>query len=140
MNRVLSWPHTPIVPGLLEGLKGDRQKTIVTDKGTIRFELFLGPVEMRLSDPQHQLPPGTGVYVWWKGGGFVCAPIDELDAEDLESRRIADRLLQARSQLAAARRERRERLLAEVDIVLPHGLVDIPLPAEGEAPGARAAG
>jgi len=33
MNRVLSWPHTPIFPGLLEGLKSDRNKAVVTDNG-----------------------------------------------------------------------------------------------------------
>lgn len=119
MNRVLSWPHTPMVPGLLEGLKSERHKTVVTDRGTIHFDVFLGEVEMKFSNPQQQLSPGTEVLVWWKGGGFVCASSTEFDHEQRESRQIAERVTRARSQLAAARRERQARLAANVDIVLP---------------------
>jgi hypothetical protein len=119
MNRVLSWPHTPIVPGLLDSLKGKRKKTVVTDKGTIRFDLVLGPVEMKFSNQQQQPQPGTEVVVWWKHGGFVCAPAAEFDAEERESRDIAERVLQARTQLALARHERQVRLAAHVDIELP---------------------
>ena len=57
--------------------------------------------------------------VWWKGGGFVCAPAAEVDEEERESRCIAERVRNARSQLAAARKERQARLAADVDIVLP---------------------
>ena len=64
MSRVLSWPHTPIFPKLLDTLKVDRHQTAVTDKGTIRFDLYLGPVEMTFSNAQQQLPPGTEVQVW----------------------------------------------------------------------------
>jgi hypothetical protein len=119
MNRVLSWPHTPIVRGLLEGLKAERHETVVTDKGMVHFDLFLGPVEMKFSKPEQQLEPGTRVVVWWKGGGFVCASTEEIETEELASREIADRVNQARHAIAEARRERRERLLADVDIVLP---------------------
>lgn len=119
MNRVLSWPHTAIVPGLLEGIKAERNKTVVTNRGMIRFDLFLGPVEMKFSNPQHQLEPGTEVVVWWKGGGFVCAPAAEMDEEERESRCIAERVRNARSQLAAARNERQARFAAAVDIALP---------------------
>ncbi len=119
MNRVLSWPHTPIFPGLLEGLKSDRNEAVVTDKGTIRFDLFLGPVEMKFSNPHQQLPEGAEVFVWWKGGGFVCALSTEIDVEEQESRHIAERVTQARSQLAEARRERQARFLNDLDIVLP---------------------
>lgn len=119
MNRVLSWPHTPILPGLLEGLKGERHRTFVTEKGMIYFDLFLGPVEMKFSQAQHQLPPGTEVYVWWKGGGFVCAPASDVDAEERRSRRINERVAQARMKLADARRERQAQRLNDVDIILP---------------------
>ena len=96
MNRVLCWPHTPILPGLLDGLKGERHGTVVTARGTIRFDLFLGPVEMKFSNPQQQLPQGTHVFVWWKGGGFVCAAANEIDDDEQESRDIAERVLRAR--------------------------------------------
>jgi len=119
MNRVLSWPHTPIFPGLLDSLKGARSKTRVTERGMIRFDLPLGAVEMKFPNPQQQLKPGTEVYVWWKGGGFVCAPAAELDHEEDEARRLAERLMQARSHLADARRARQSQIAASVDIVLP---------------------
>ncbi|HUG21345.1 hypothetical protein [Piscinibacter sp.] len=119
MNRVLSWPHTAIVPGLLEGIKGERNTTVVTDKGMIRFELLLGPIEMKFSNPMQRLVPGTEVVVWWKGGGFVCAPAAEMDEEERESRCIADQVRNARSQLAEARKERQARIAAQIDIVLP---------------------
>lgn len=122
MSRVLSWPHTPILPKLLDALKADRHQTTVTDKGMIRFDLLLGPVEMKFSNPQQQLPPGTEVQVWWKGTGFVCATAEEIDAEaheSEESRHIAERVHEVREQLAAARRERHERFVNDLDIVLP---------------------
>jgi hypothetical protein len=119
MNRVLCWPHTSIVPGLLEALQLGRSRTVVTDKGAIRFQQALGPVEMRFSERSHQLPAGTEVYVWWKSGGFVCAPTAEVDAEERASRHMAERVLQARAQLGAAREERLARIAANIDILLP---------------------
>jgi hypothetical protein len=129
MNRVLSWPHTPIFPGLLDPLRAERSRAVVTERGTIRFELPLGPVEMRFSNPQHQLEAGTPVYVWWKGGGFVCAPRGEVKAEEDEARCIVERVMQARSQLAAARKQRQARLAAHVDIELPEESNTVSLPA-----------
>lgn len=119
MNRVLAWPHTPIFPGLLEGLKGEKLKTAVTAHGTIRFDLFLGPVEMKFSNHDQQLPAGTEVIVWWKGGGFVCAIPDEIVSEEEESRHIAEQVIEARIHLAEARAERQARFLHQLDIVLP---------------------
>jgi hypothetical protein len=119
MNHVLSWPHTPILPGLLDGLKAKRHKTVVTPSGMIRFDLPPGPVEMKFCDTTRQLECGAPVYVWWKSGGFVCAATSDVDAEQEMSRGIAARLDEARQRLAEARREKRERVLANVDIVLP---------------------
>jgi hypothetical protein len=119
MNRVLCWPHTSIVPGLLDRLKVGRSKTVVTDRGTIRFEQALGPVEMRFSESAQRLAAGTEVCVWWKSGGFVCAPTSEVDAEERASRHIAERVQQARAQLGAARKERLARIAANIDILLP---------------------
>ncbi|WP_280154942.1 hypothetical protein [Piscinibacter sp. XHJ-5] len=128
MNRILSWPETPIVPGLFEAVRNERHETVVNDKGMICLESPLGPVEMKFSQPDQQLSPGTVVYVWWKASGFVCAPSRELDQEESESRRIAESLAEARSHLAEARRERQARLAGNVDIVLPDE-VDEPLHA-----------
>jgi hypothetical protein len=119
MNRVLSWPHTPICPGLLDPLKAERRRAIVSERGMIRFLLPLGLVEMKISNPQHQLEPGTGVYVWWKCGGFVCAPITEVRAEETHAPDVVDQVMQVRSQLAAARKVRQVRLAPPVDVVPP---------------------
>jgi hypothetical protein len=109
MNRVLSWPDTPIVPGLLEPLKKLRRPTTVTERGTVRFELPLGTVEMHFPDGEQHLAPGTEVVVWWKGGGFVCAPTAELKAEERQTRVISRRVKAARARLEAARQERAAR-------------------------------
>jgi hypothetical protein len=115
MNRVLSWPHTPIVPGLIEDLKAGRHMTLVTASGMVHFDASLGPVEMKFCNPHQQLAPGTEVEVWWKGGGFVCASTSELESEERQTRHIADSLAEARSRLAAARLERQARLAAGAD-------------------------
>ena len=87
MNRVLSLPHATIFPGFLETMKKERRLTVVTEEGTIRLNHYLGPVEMKFSTPEHQLEAGTKVYVWWKGGGFVCAPVKEVSAEKRQEKR-----------------------------------------------------
>lgn len=110
MHRTLCWPHTAIVPGLLDSATRERITSQVTRKGMIRLELPLGKVEMKFSDPRGQLAPETPVYVWWKGGGFVCAPVLEVDAEEQRLRGIAESVLQARLHLASARKEREARL------------------------------
>lgn len=119
MNRVLSLPHTTIVPGLLDVLKGVRSRIQVTSKGMIRFELANGSVEMKVATGQAPIEPGTEVYVWWKGGGFVCAPTADVDAEERRTRKIEKRVLQARETLAAARAERWARASAYGELPAP---------------------
>jgi hypothetical protein len=82
----------------------------------IRFELPYGPLEMRLAHGQDPIEPDTEVYVWWKGGGFVCAPVADVDAEEQRSRDIAQRVSQARETLAAARADRWARQSAYGDL------------------------
>ena len=105
-------------PGLLDDLKTGRLRTAVTDKGMIRFKAAMGAVEMKFSTAEHQLPPGTDVFVWWKAGGFVCAPASEMEREERATEQVNQRLMSARAHLAEARAERRARLAANVDIVL----------------------
>jgi hypothetical protein len=72
--------------------------------------------------------------VWWKGSGFVCATAEEVEAEtheSEESRHIAERVHEVREQLAAARRERHERFVNELDIELP----ELEQSAEADAAG-----
>lgn len=112
MNRVLSLPHTTIVPGQLEALRKRRLRTVVTAKGMIRFDMREGPVEMKVAAGQVPFEPGAEVYVWWKGGGFVSAPKVEVDAEERRARQIEQRVAQARETLAAARADRWARISA----------------------------
>lgn len=116
MNRILSLPHTTIVPGLLDALKSVRSRTRITPKGMIRFELVSGLVEMKIATGQEPIAPDTEVYVWWKGGGFVCAPTADVDAEERRTRKIEKRVMQARETLAAARAERWARASAYADL------------------------
>jgi hypothetical protein len=116
-------------PGLLDPLKAERRRTTINERGMVRFQLAMGAVEMKFSSPQHQLQTGTEVYVWWKGGGFVCAPVAEVRAEESESREVADQVMQARSHLAAARKERQARLAAHVEVVVPPPKEDLLLHA-----------
>ena len=118
MNRVLSLPHTPMFPGLLDHLQSGRHRTAVTDKGMVRFKEAMGTVEMKFSTAEHQLSAGTDVFVWWKAGGFVCAPATEVEREERATQQVNQRVTMARAHLAEARAERKARLAANVDIVL----------------------
>lgn len=110
MHRILCWPHTAVVPGLIASIQRGRVVAQITRKGMVRLELPLGNVEMKFANVREQLEPEAPVYVWWRGGGFVCAPIPEVDAEEARLRGIAERVSQARSHLASARKEREARL------------------------------
>lgn len=112
MNHVLSLPYTTVTPAQLRLLQADRHETVVTRTGTVRLVHPSGVVEMRFSDASHRLEGGVKVYVWWKGGGFVCAPTDHVEAEARESFRVAEQVAQTRAALAAARQERAVRIAA----------------------------
>lgn len=109
MNRILSLPLNTLTPAQLHALTKSRHETEVTPSGSIILQHEMGPVEMRFSSAENPLAPGIRVYVWWKGGGFVCAPANEVDEEAAESLRIEQRVAEARSALAEARRERASR-------------------------------
>ena len=109
MNRILSLPLNTLTPAQLHALTKSRHETEVTPSGSIILQHEMGPVEMRFSSAENPLAAGIRVYVWWKGGGFVCAPANEVDAEAAESLRIEQRVAEARSALAEARRERASR-------------------------------
>jgi hypothetical protein len=87
-----------------------RARTTVRRDGTVRVDLPRGRVEMRLAAGQPPLAAGTEVYVWWKGGGFICAPVQEVDYEEQRARNVVRRVQQARAVLAAARADRWERV------------------------------
>ena len=109
MNRILSLPLNTVTPAQLQALSRGRHETEVTAFGSVVLNHGMGPVEMRFSSAENPLSAGVRVYVWWKGGGFVCAPADEVDAQAVESERVARRVSDARSALAEARKERASR-------------------------------
>jgi hypothetical protein len=93
----------------------------------IRFALPSGPVEMKVAAGQQPIDPGTEVYVWWKGGGFVCAPTEDVDAEERRTRKIEKRVTQARATLAAARADRWARASAYADLPAQDGEEQAPV-------------
>lgn len=109
MNRILSLPLNTLTPAQLQALTKIRHETEVTASASVVLQHETGTVEMRFSSAENPLASGVRVYVWWKGGGFVCAPANEVDAEAAESLRIERRVADARSALAEARRERASR-------------------------------
>ena len=98
-----------MTPAQLLSLTKERHETRVTAKGSVLLVNELGSVDMEFASAEHPLRTGTRVYVWWKGGGFVCAPANEVDSEAEESLRVSRRVAEARLALADARRERASR-------------------------------
>jgi hypothetical protein len=109
VNRILSLPLTTLTPSQLQALARSRHETQVTPFGSVVLSHATGSVEMKFSSAENPLRAGVRVYVWWKGGGFVCAPADEVDAQAAESERVARRVADARTALAEARKERASR-------------------------------
>ncbi|MFM8898808.1 MAG: hypothetical protein ACKOF9_02520 [Burkholderiales bacterium] len=109
MNRVLSLPLNTVTPAQLQALTRGRHDTQVTGFQSVVLNHGLGQVEMRFAPAENPLEAGARVYVWWKGGGFVCAPADQVDAQAAESARVARRVSDARFALAEARKERASR-------------------------------
>lgn len=61
------------------------------------------------------LPVGTPLYVWWSAAGFVCASVQEVEAEEAHGENVVEQVRQAREAFARARSERHRRL-HEIDI------------------------
>lgn len=131
MNRVLSWPSVPIAAQHLEQVARARHVAVVTDRQSVRFTLPFGDIEMHIAPHQQPMLPGTQVYVWFKGGGFLCGPKREIDLSERESRHALRRVKAARAALAASRAERAARLAADIDILLPE--LDAAIPDNGDS-------
>ena len=131
MNRVLSWPVVPIPAQHLEHVARNRHVVRVSDKRGVRLEFPFGTVEMMLAPNQQPLDIGVEVYVWFKGGGFLCGPKAQIDHDERESRRALRRVKAARAALAASRAERAARLAADIDILLPD--LDEAIPDNGDS-------
>lgn len=131
MNRVLSWPLVPILAQHLEQVVRNRHVAEVGDKQLVRLQFPFGIIEMPLAPHQEPMLPGTEVYVWFKGGGFLCGPKREIDLAERESRHALRRVKAARAVLAASRAERAARLAADIDILLPD--LDEAIPDSGDS-------
>lgn len=131
MNRVLSWPSVPIPAQHLEQVARSRHLADVSDRQSVRIILSFGTIEMLIAPNQPPLLAGTEVYVWFKGGGFLCGPKREIDLAERESRHALRRVKAARAALAASRAERAARLAADIDILLPE--LDAAIPDNGDS-------
>jgi hypothetical protein len=131
MNRVLSWPLLPLLAQQLEQVARSRHVAVVGDKQAVRIVLPFGTVEMLIAPNQQPLLAGTEVYVWFKGGGFLCGPKREIDLAERESRHALRRVKAARAALAASRADRAARLAADIDILLPE--LDAAIPDNGDS-------
>lgn len=131
MNRVLSWPVLPILAQHLEQVARTRHVAVVGDKQAVRITLPFGVIEMLIAPNQQPMLAGTEVYVWFKGGGFLCGPKREIDLAERESRHALRRVKAARAALAASRAERAARLAADIDILLPE--LDAAIPDNGDS-------
>jgi hypothetical protein len=121
MNRVLSWPLLPLLAQQLEQVARSRHVAVVGDKQAVRITLPFGVVEMLIAPNQQPLLAGTEVYVWFKGGGFLCGPKREIDLAERESRHALRRVKAARA----------ARLAADIDILLPE--LDAAIPDNGDS-------
>jgi hypothetical protein len=131
MNRVLSWPLLPLPAQHLEQVVRSRHVAVISDKQAVRITLSFGTVEMLIAPNQQPMLPGTEVYVWFKGGGFLCGPKREIDLAERESRHALRRVKAARAALATSRAERAARLAADIDILLPE--LDAAIPDNGDS-------
>jgi len=131
MNRVLSWPLLPLLAQHLEQVARSRHVAAVSEKQAVRITLPFGVVEMLIAPNQQPMLPGTEVYVWFKGGGFLCGPKREIDLAERESRHALRRVKAARAALATSRAERAARLAADIDILLPE--LDAAIPDNGDS-------
>lgn len=92
-------------------VKGERIGVRVDADGEIELRTPSAKVQLRLSDNDKgpRLMPGDLVYVWWHAGGFVCAPVDEVDEAERHRLDMKEEVRRAREKLAQARRERTAR-------------------------------
>jgi hypothetical protein len=89
-------------------LKGERIGVRIDADGEIELQTPSAKVRLRLSDNDKgpRLMPGDLVYVWWHAGGFVCAPVDEVNDAERHRLDMKEEVRLARERLAQARRDR----------------------------------
>jgi hypothetical protein len=110
---LLSYPPAAITPALLDRLQRKRARGLAASDGTsVVIDTTPDRVELQIVDGSLPLPADLPVYVWWSIGGFVCAPMTEVDEDELHRGAVVDQVRQAREQLALARRNRPARMAA----------------------------
>lgn len=89
-------------------LKEERVGVRVDADGQIELQTPSAKVRLRLcpNDKGPRLMPGDVVYVWWHAGGFVCAPIDEVNEAERHRLGVQEDVRRAREKLAQARLDR----------------------------------
>jgi hypothetical protein len=110
---LLSYPLASVAPAFLDRLQRKRTRGLAGSDGTsVVIDTTTDRVELQFVDGSLPVPADLPVYVWWSIGGFVCAPMTEVDEDERHRGAVADQVRQAREQLALARRNRPARVAA----------------------------
>lgn len=108
-------PTGAVTPALIAKLKSRRSHARCTSASEVRMKLPSGVIAFAVVPDTEALLVGRSVYVWWSEAGFVCAPVQEVDAVELQrGGDVGAQVQRAREALAQARRERPARLAAEL--------------------------
>jgi len=110
---LLSYPPASVAPAFLDRLQRKRTRGLAGSDGTsVVIDTTTDRVELQFVDGSLPVPADLPVYVWWSIGGFVCAPMTEVDEDERHRGAVADQVRQTREQLALARRNRPARVAA----------------------------
>jgi hypothetical protein len=111
MARVLTTQDVFDLNRIGTGVKSERFGVRVDADSQIQLQTPGATVRLHLSDNDKGPPlrPGDVVYVWWHAGGFVCAPVDEVNEAESHRLVMKEEVRRAREKLAQARRDRDER-------------------------------
>lgn len=112
VKQPLCAPTGAVTPALIDKLMQRRSHGRCASEREVRIKLPGGVINFRAASGGEPLVPGRSVYVWWSDSGFVCAPVQEVDAEDLAGGGVSAQVQRARDALAQARRDRPARVAA----------------------------
>lgn len=107
-------PTGAVTPVIVTKLQSRRSHARCVSESEVRMKLPSGVIGFAIAPGAQPLVAGRSVYVWWSSAGFVCASVQEIDAEELQRGNVEGQVQRAREALAQARRDRPARLAAEL--------------------------
>jgi len=113
-QHLLCMPTGAVTPALIAKLKSRRSHGRCTSESEVRMKLPTGVIAFPAAPDTEALVVGRSVYVWWSDSGFVCAPVQDVDAAELQRSDVGSQVQRAREALAQARRDRPARLAVEL--------------------------